>query len=82
MGVGSVRHPLISAVGLTTAVAILCSSFLTLRCRTAYTLLLGFIGGAVLEVALFGPLSEAIEDGAVILGSVGIARCLAVTISY
>ncbi len=35
MGVGSVRHPLISAVGLTTAVAILCSSFLTLRCRTA-----------------------------------------------
>lgn len=62
--------------------AILCSSFLALRCRTAYTLPLGFIGGAVLEVALFGPLPEAIENDAVILGSVGIARCLAVTINY
>jgi zinc transporter ZupT len=77
MGVGYVGQPLILAVGLATAVATLCGGFLALRYRTAYTLLLGFSGGAVVGVALFDLLPEAGETGAAVLGTVGIALCLA-----
>ncbi|MCJ2071769.1 hypothetical protein MKK75_23710 [Methylobacterium sp. J-030] len=64
-------------MGLATAVATLCGGFPALRYRTDYTLLLGFSSGAVVGVALFDLLPEAGETGAAVLGTVGIARCLA-----